>query len=609
MRDLLEISFSAAPAIADHLWQSTLFAATAGLLTLILRRHSAQARYWLWLSASLKFLIPFSLLVSLGRLLSRGHAPAASTGLYLTIEGISQPFTQRATPIDPSAVALATLPYHIHLLPLLLSVWLGGFLIVISLWTIRWFRIFAALRTSPPLQQGRETETLRRLERALGISRPIAVFLSRAALEPGIFGIVRPVLLWPEAISPHLDDSQLEAVLAHELCHVRRLDNLAAVTHMLVEALFWFHPLVWWLGARLIDERERACDEAVVRLGSARHVYAESILKICEFCLGSPLTCVAGVTGSDLKRRMVHIMNDRILHKLNFATKLLLCAIACAAITLPIFFGLLHPAASVAQSPSGTTPAYTSVSIKPSPSSGDQKFQVMVSDNADLTARKITLANLIQLAYHIQPSQIAGAPAWVSSEKFDIDARLDPAESAKLLGSSPDPRANMSQRMMHGPAGQSMLQILLADHFKLALHQQAEDQPVYELLVADGGSKLLPELGEMSGMYVGRGQVKGKGTPLELLTYQLSVRLGRTVVDKTGLKGNYIYSLRWTPDPAEDARLQATGGAMAGDPNSPEPSGPPLFTAIQEQLGLKLEPATDRVQVLVVDHVEEPSGN
>lgn len=122
-----------------------------------------------------------------------------------------------------------------------------------------------------------------------------------ASLEPGIFGMVRPVLIWPERVSERFDNAQLEAVIAHELGHVRRRDNLAAAVHMLVEGIFWFHPLVWWLGARLAEERERACDEDVVAFGSEPRVYAESILKTCEFCLESPLACISGVTGADLK--------------------------------------------------------------------------------------------------------------------------------------------------------------------------------------------------------------------------------------------------------------------------------------------------------------------
>ena len=118
------------------------------------------------------------------------------------------------------------------------------------------------------------------------------------------------MLLWPRAISERLTDEQIEAVLAHELCHLRRGDNLAALFHLGVQTVFWFHPLVWWIGARLITERERACDEEVIRRGSERETYAESILKTCQFFVESPLACVSGVTGSDLKKRIEEIMTN-----------------------------------------------------------------------------------------------------------------------------------------------------------------------------------------------------------------------------------------------------------------------------------------------------------
>jgi bla regulator protein BlaR1 len=87
-------------------------------------------------------------------------------------------------------------------------------------------------------------------------------------------------LLWPLGISERFEDEHLVSILAHELCHVRRRDNLTAAIHMLVESIFWFHPLIWWLGAPLVDERERACDEDVLQRGVQRQVYAESILKV-----------------------------------------------------------------------------------------------------------------------------------------------------------------------------------------------------------------------------------------------------------------------------------------------------------------------------------------
>ena len=102
-------------------------------------------------------------------------------------------------------------------------------------------------------------------------------------IEPGVFGVFRPVLLLPEGIAQRLTPDQLRAVVAHEMSHVRRRDNVANAIHMLAEALFWFHPLVWWIERRLLDEQERACDEEVLREGGDPQVYAESIMRICEF--------------------------------------------------------------------------------------------------------------------------------------------------------------------------------------------------------------------------------------------------------------------------------------------------------------------------------------
>ena len=137
-----------------------------------------------------------------------------------------------------------------------------------------------------------------------------------------------------------LTDAHLEAILAHEVWHVRRRDNLAAAMHMVVEAIFWFHPVAWWLGARLLEERERACDEEVLRLGNPPQVYAESILKTCEFCVGSLPISVSGVTGADLKSRIVRIMTERVTRELDFSKKLLFVGAGLLTIAAPIVFGL-----------------------------------------------------------------------------------------------------------------------------------------------------------------------------------------------------------------------------------------------------------------------------
>jgi bla regulator protein BlaR1 len=590
------------PGLANHLWQSTLIAAAAGLLTLALRKHHARARYLLWLAASIKFLIPFSLLVRLGAYFAwQRQAPPTSTGLYFAIEEVSQPFSHLAVSSTTAHSTTLAVPTLSSALPALIVIWFFGFLTVLFVWIIRWRGISAAMKTATPLSDGREVGTLRRMERIAGIRKPIEVLLSRTSLEPGIFGIARPTLIWPEGISKRLQDPHLEAVLAHEVWHVRRRDNLSAALHMLVEAVFWFYPLVWWLGARLVEERERSCDEEVVALGSDRQVYAESILKVCEFCLGSPLPCVAGVTGADLKKRMVHIMTDRILHKLDFARKALLAVAATLAIAIPVTFGLFNATPSRARSQSENAslpaPVYASVSVKPSAiPNGDNRTQMMFSlRDGSFMARGVTLQRLIEMAYHVQPSQISGPQDLLTKARFDLDAKLDPQYVQQISEHK-------------GGEDQGMLRSILTDQFKLVVHSEAQKLPAYDLIVDPSGSKLQASDGQQRMFRLGPGELSSSGAPLELLVAQLSARLGKPVVDKTGLKGIYAFNLHWTPDLSEGERLK-----QSGEPVFPEPpadsNGPSLMTALQEQLGLKLEPHTEAVQVLVIDHAEEPASN
>lgn len=281
------------------------------------------------------------------------------------------------------------------------------------------------MRAAAPLREGREVDTLRRLERSGNMRQRIRMLISRASLEPGIFGILRPVLVWPEGISEHLEDAHLEAILAHEVGHLGRRDNLAAAVHMVVEAIFWFHPLVWWLGARLLEERERACDERVLELGSERQIYAESILRVCEFCLGSPLACVSGVTGADLKKRMEYIMSERVVRKLNFGKKLLLSAAALVAIGVPIIFGLMTATQGRAQSQDEGTanvPAFVTASLKPDKSSG--RVALMFTPDG-MTAKNVPLQMLLREAYKVEDDRISGAPSWVTSEKYDLQAKVE----------------------------------------------------------------------------------------------------------------------------------------------------------------------------------------
>ena len=213
--------------VLNHLWQSTLVLLGAGLLTLLVRESSARLRYLLWWAASLKFLVPFALLAWLGtvvpwrpvattaaplmKLLSRAVAPLASSGASAKL------------PSDaPSWV------WSQGIWITLAAMWVCGVIAVVSFWFQRWHRLRRVLRTS--------TQT--------GIVFPKPVRSSKTLHEPGILGIVRPVLLVPEGIEEQLTPEQLQAVLAHELCHVQRRDNLTAIVHMVVESL-WRPGVLW----------------------------------------------------------------------------------------------------------------------------------------------------------------------------------------------------------------------------------------------------------------------------------------------------------------------------------------------------------------------------
>src|SRR3954467_4860022 len=120
---------------------------------------------------------------------------------------------------------------------------------------------------------------------------------------------------------------------------------------MIAEAVFWFHPLVWWIGARLVEERERACDEEVLRLGSEPQIYAEGILNVCKLYVESPLVCVSGVTGSNLKKRIEAIMSNHKGHALTRARKLLLAGAGVVALAGPLVIGVGQAPLIRAQSP------------------------------------------------------------------------------------------------------------------------------------------------------------------------------------------------------------------------------------------------------------------
>jgi bla regulator protein blaR1 len=597
--------------IANHLWQSTLFACAAWLLTLALRKNPARVRHWIWVTATLKFLVPFSLLIALGSHVPwrAAQAPAAAS-VSIALDQVSQPFAPGA---DSSPVVM-TAAARTSIVPAIVwTLWACGFLGVAVSWLIRWRRINAAVRAGSPVSMDMVN---------LGI--PMGAISSPAFIEPGIFGVFRPILLLPEGITERLTPEQWNAIVAHELCHVRRRDNLIGVIQMFIETVFWFHPLVWWIGKRIFEERERACDEEVLKLGNEPRVYARGILTVCELYLESPMPCVAGVSGSNLRMRIEAILNGSIVKNLNGGTKALLAGLGLIAVAAPIVIGLLDGVTLRAQTVSPDL-RFEVASVKtwvPDPKTGGRHLSGVPgptnTDPGRFSAR-IDVMSLVLTAYDI--------PLYRLSEQLDIYNQRVEIE-AKMPVDTTREQFNV------------MLQNLLADRLGLKVHWATKDIDMYAMVVAKGGSKLKPaapdpppgsnddskkagplpnRVGDdgfpipppgnadwMGGAPGGKMGLRGHNQTAEEMAHYIGMRtLDGPVADTTGLAGltgKYDYTIFWS--------TPATSAALRAAPTADEPEGPSIFDAVQEQLGLKIEKRKSPAQVLVVDHVEKkPTEN
>jgi uncharacterized protein (TIGR03435 family) len=446
----------------------------------------------------------------------------------------------------------------------------------------------------------------------------IEIRTAPTVLEPGVVGLRRPLILLPEGIESYLTADQLAAVLAHEVCHVRRRDNLTAVMHMLVEAVFWFHPLVWWIGARLIATRERACDEHVVAETAEPIAYAEGIVSVCRHYVETPHIAVAGVGGANIKARIDAILSNRIGLRLTLSKRLVLAAVAVLSLAVPIVTGAIEAAAFSAgqlRDQSGLFgPAidpesrFEVVSIKPSDPSAPLRL--------GMTPGRINLVGVpvrVVVAMVFPIRRVFGWPDGIDAERYTITARMP--DGAPLA------------------AQQVAIRNLLKDRFKLVTHEETREMPIYNLVLARSDGRLGPALKESSAecqaavkeylmairggaptqappaaaarclsSQPGIGTLGFNGQSIGSLVTVLPQFVERQVIDRTGLTGLYDLTLKWTPEATP---------SLLGLPQEPlpppDPDVPNIFTALQEQLGLKLEAGRGPVEVIVIDRLEKPT--
>jgi bla regulator protein BlaR1 len=606
--------------LANHLWQSTIVAGVVALLALVLRKNAARLRYWLWFTAAMKFLIPFSILVSIGHQFEWGTPPPVTQRPISTLTEISMPFD--SMPVVSVARSGDLAVPRVNSIPVvLLSLWLCGFVVCICLWWRSWWRVRSALSTAVPVHLELPSSDI-----------SVRIMSSPTLLEPAIFGVFKPVLLLPNGIADWMTPDQLKAVLIHELCHIRRRDNLATAIYMVSESLLWFYPLVRWIGNRLIDERERACDEEVLRTGNEPLVYAEGILNVCKRYLESPLRCVSGVTGSDLKKRIRAILSGGIECNLNFAKKAVLTMAGITAIAAPVGIGVLNASFIRAQSAvlnwqGRPRPTFEVASVKPMDVSKMQRdHEGHQLDPERFVDRTNLLAYLVQ-AYGLQgfctikvawgedcPLISGNVPAWVKNERWEIQAKL-PANSSSYTNRQ---ISNNDTRDLN-----LMLQVLLEDRFHMKVHWETKELPVYVLTVGKtkpmfkktppGGELVKRADGSANEVHGARGfriaptpdgarRVKWnfQASSMQEAADAFSWDFDRRVLDRTGLKGDYDFVIEY--DEVSDASTVSHPPAARGL----TPSA--LSTALQA-VGLKLESTKAPVEVLVIDHVERPSEN
>ena len=327
--------------LLTHLWQSTLVLLGAWVLARACRNNAAAVRYWIWFVASAKFLVPLALLQQLGDRLGRSFpeplpVDAALIETANAMFAVSMPHGLSVADALPSPIA-----------SIAMTIWALGAALLCLRWFLQCRSVRALLEGAPEVS----------------MDLPAPVRITSGDLTTGVFGILRPVVILPGKVMEVLEPQQLQAVLAHETCHVRRRDNLTAALHRCVEVVFWFHPLVWWLGANLLREREAACDEAVVDDGHEQGVYAEAILNACRLGVTARSAAVAASTGGDLCERLTSIMSERRSLPMSGERFTLLFALAMLICAAPLAVGI---AIGAIREASGASPtALEIISIRP----------------------------------------------------------------------------------------------------------------------------------------------------------------------------------------------------------------------------------------------------
>jgi uncharacterized protein (TIGR03435 family) len=565
-----------------------LIAAAAGLVLFLMRIKAASARHAVWTGVALAMLLLPAAIVWAPKaplpVLPRVEVtPARSMILSESGHVTGAPVLSARRPAQAPASARGSE---------LLWVYLFGIIVFLVRLGIGTVRVKALLRGT------------------IGCASPVTV------------GWLRPRVILP-AESSQWPQRRLGAVLAHEREHARRRDPLWQSIAILNRAVFWFHPLAWWLERKVAELSEEACDAAVLASGYDAQGYSECLLDLARSVrlAGARIGNLgAAMPGCGLDRRIKKMLGGGVPSPGISRARMAWTAVLCAASAAIFAAGTLVQA----QSSSKDRSEFEVASVRPSNPDADGGFKSKDGKGKGGLPPTLThgrflysdsLFGMIVRAYGIKGCRpaleadcalLSGGPNWIKKDKFDIQAKI------------PDgaPEYTFTQFFAgRAPQIQAMLQALLGTRFQLRVHRETKRMPIYALVVTKNGPKIkkagavertqLPDgtyFEKRGVMFQPAVQPDGervirlnaRNASMQEVAETFSSILERPVLDRTGLTGEFDFTMEYAAD--GDQALVALGG-------------PELFTAFQEQAGLKLEATRAAVDVLVIDHAEKPSEN
>ena len=599
--------------LVHFLWQGLAIALLyAAGRRMMMRRSGANARYLLACAALAAMvaapLVTWSLMqpadASSGAAYHIRNIPPAPSTTGVAVAATTSPDSTRAAApsVQPE-----------EFLACIVLAWLAGAAVLWIRLAGGWV-VAARMRSMLVRRAPREwQETLRNLGARIRLSRSVPLLLSALVQVPTVVGWLRPVVLVPVGALGGLPAEYLEALLVHELAHIRRHDLLVNMLQSVAEGLLFYHPAVWWISGHIRAERELCCDEVAVAVSGDALTYAHALAHL-ESCRPAHLHASLAANGGSLADRIA-----RLLGKPRPAVHPGLGPVVTIVV-------LLATAAYGVFGQSDAHPSFEVATIKRNVSAQDAangRVGVAYKPGGQIIATNAPLRLLIQFAYaahdspfqgHSSPllsSQVVGGPAWIDSDGYNIDAK---------------PGADTDQKHAW-----LMLQTLLADRFRLTLHRETRELPVYNLTAKKSGLKLPPpkdtkcvsfpfgttpqpvpgtsDCGYVP-LFLSSTSLWMSGRKLHMadLTRELARTMGEPVLDKTGFTGEFDLNLNYTDEDTTKSPGSTAPYDPGGNPLQAHPDLSIVFAAM-DQLGLKLEPAKGPVEVLVVDHAERPSPN